>query len=115
MDIVLVEGEGDGERRECGILTERAYTELEDDLAALDPREDYGYEPDVDECTTPAGAWVHIEGFEHSPFLCAWYCCRPELTRAALIYSIMVANVQGGGANVEGEPYVAIEPDQSCP
>lgn len=35
IDIVLVEGET--ERRECGVLTERAYTELEETAAALEP------------------------------------------------------------------------------
>ncbi|MCX4241836.1 hypothetical protein [Paraliomyxa miuraensis] len=113
IDIVHVNG--DGESRECGVLTERAHTELEDTLAALDPREDYGYDPEVDQCTTSAGAWVHIEGFDHSPFLCAWYCCRPELAHAALIYSLIVLHFEGGGVNVDGEPYIAIEPDTPCP
>ncbi|MCX4241835.1 hypothetical protein [Paraliomyxa miuraensis] len=113
VDAVLVEGEA--ERRECGILSERAYTELTDTLAALDPRMDYGYDPEVQDCTSDPGAWVHVDGFENSPFLCSWNCCHSDLIRAALIYSIVEANLQGGGANVDGEPYITIEPDTPCP
>lgn len=109
----------DGERLECGILTERAYTELEDTLRALDPNKDYGYDPDVVECADPPGAWVHVEGFEHSPFSCTSLCCQPDLVRAALIYFLVETYFKyqgaGGVLEIDGEPYVAIEPDQPCP
>jgi hypothetical protein len=113
VDVVLVEG--DEERRECGVLSDRAYVELEDTLAALDPREDYGYDAAVDQCTTPPGASVHIEGFDHSPFSCDFQCCRGELARAGLVYSLIEYHFHGGTLPIDGEPYVAVERDEPCP
>jgi hypothetical protein len=102
----------DSERRECGFLTERAYDELESTLTALDPSVDYGEHPD--ECTT-YGALIHIEGFAHSPFECTSECCHPDLHWAAVVYSMILENFSGGYPEIEGEPYVAIDPDQPCP
>lgn len=113
IDVVLVEG--DEERRECGVLSDRAYVDLEDTLAALDPREDYGYDAAVDQCTTPPGASVHIEGFDHSPFSCDFQCCRPALARAGLVYSLIEYHFHGGTLPIDGEPYVAVERDEPCP
>jgi hypothetical protein len=110
VDVIFVEEHG--QRRECGLLTTRAYDELERTIVALDPRVDYGHDPETQECR-PA-AWVHIEGFEHSPFECSWQCCTADLLRAALVYSIIEANFSGTTPIVDGEPYVAIEPDQPC-
>jgi hypothetical protein len=104
-----------GERRECGLLTDRADGELESTIAALDPSMDYGYDAEAQECESSPGAWIHIEGFEHSPFACSWMCCRPELIRAALIYSLVESHFVGLMPLVDGEPYVAIEPDRLCP
>lgn len=106
-------------RWECGLLTDRAYDELEGTLAALDPGVDYGYDPDVLECERP-GALVHIEGFDHSPFECSYACCHSDLHWAAVVYSMILNNFSGiyptiGIAGDEGEPYVAIEPDLPCP
>lgn len=113
VDIVLVE-QG-GERSECGILSERAYRELEDTLADLDPRMDYGYDPRLDECIEPPGAEIHIEGFEHSPFSCDFLCCRRELARAALIYMLLETYFSDGEVLVfDGEPYVVVERDEPC-
>jgi hypothetical protein len=104
------------ERHACGILSERAFGELEETLAALDPRVDYGYDPVVDECIEGPGAWIHIEGFEHSPFSCDFLCCRRELARAALIYSFVESYLTDGEVLTwDGEPYVVIDPDQPCP
>lgn len=104
----------DSERRECGILTDRAYDELESTLTALDPRVDYGYDPDVMDCER-SDALVYIEGFEHSPFACSYACCHPDLHWAAVVYSMILNNFWGGHPTIDGEPYFAIEPDQPCP
>jgi hypothetical protein len=101
-----------GERWECGMLTDRAYDELEGTLEALDPDVDYG-EHAVD-CNTH-GALIHVEGFAHSPFECTFECCHPDLLWAAVVYTMILNNFFGGYPNIEGEPYVAIEPDQPCP
>src|SRR5688572_20359016 len=71
----------------CGYLTDRAYDDLVDTIAALDPSADYlwfGCFPDAD----PKGL-VHLEGFEHSPFVCDWNCCDEELLRFALVYFVV--------------------------
>lgn len=112
VDVIQVQD--DDERAECAVLSERAYTELEATLSVLDAKQDYGYDPETQACDTVPGAFVYVEGFEHSPFECAWYCCRPELVRAALIYSLVESGSEGSGAIVDGEPYVAIDPDASC-
>ena len=102
----------DRKRWECGLLTDRAYDDLEGTLATLDPSIDYS-EHRAD-CNTH-GALVHIEGFEHSPFECSYECCHPDLGWAAVIYSMILTNFDGGHPTLDGEPYVAIEPDQPCP
>jgi len=104
----------DGLDGECGILTDRAYEELESTLAALDPTVDYGYDPEILDCVR-SPAWVHIDGFEHSPFQCGVSCCHPDLHWMVFVYTMIFTNFDGGHPTVEGEPYVAIEPDQSCP
>jgi hypothetical protein len=104
----------DSERRECGFLTDRAYDDLESTLAALDPSIDYGYDPDILECERPE-ALVHIEGFDHSPFDCSFECCHPDLHWAAIVYSMALTNFFGGYPTIDGEPYVALEPDEPCP
>lgn len=105
---------GDDVQWECGFLTDRAYDDLEGTLAALDPGVDYGYDPEILECERP-GTLVHIEGFDHSPFDCSFECCHPDLHWAAIVYVMSLNNFSGITANIEGEPYVAIEPDQPCP
>jgi hypothetical protein len=113
--VEIVHVQRETERRECGILTERAYDELEDTLAVLDPREDYGYDPRIDECIEQPGAEIHIEGFEHSPFSCDFLCCRQELARAALIYMLLETYFSDGEVLVfDGEPYVVVEQDEPC-
>ncbi len=102
----------DVERRECGFLTDRAYDDLEGTLAALDASVDYG-EHSAD-CNTH-GALVHIEGFEHSPFACSSACCHPDLYWVAVVYSMILNNFSGITPVIDGEPYVAVEPDQPCP
>ena len=104
----------DGLEGECGILTDRAYEELESALAALDPSVDYGYDPDILDCER-SPALVHIDGFEHSPFECGFECCHRDLYPAVFVYTMVLNNFIGLVPNIEGEPYVAIEPDQSCP
>jgi hypothetical protein len=103
-----------GERWECGMLTDRAYEELETTLAALDPNTDYGYDPDVLDCER-SQALVHIEGFAHSPFNCSYRCCHPDLHGAVVVYSMILNNFYGAHPTIDGEPYVAIEPDDPCP
>jgi hypothetical protein len=110
---VLIEIPGeDSARHECGFLTDRAYDELESTLAALDPSVDYGEHPA--ECDVYS-ALVHIEGFDHTPFECNYACCHPDLYWAAVVYSMILNNFWGGYPTIEGEPYVAIEPDEPCP
>lgn len=101
----------DGVRRECGLLTSRGYDDLEGTLESLDPSTDYSEHPA--DCST-YGALVHIEGFEHSPFECAAECCHSDLLRAAIVYSVILNNFYGIMPVIDGEPYVAIEPDQPC-
>lgn len=98
----------------CGFLTDRAYDDLERTLAVLDPNVDYGYDPEILECEHP-GKRVYIEGFDHSPFDCGFECCHPDLHWAAIVYSMSLNNFSGITANIDGEPYVAIEPDLPCP
>jgi len=98
----------------CGFLTDRAYDDLESTLADLDPSVDYGYDPDVLDCER-SDALVYIEGFEHSPFECSYECCHTDLYWAAVVYSMIINNFFGGYPIIDGEPYVAIEPDQPCP
>jgi hypothetical protein len=81
-----------GERQECGILTDRAYDELESTLAALDPNVDYGEHPD--DCDVYS-ALVHVDGFEHSPFECNYACCHADLYWAAVVYSMILNNFWG--------------------
>jgi hypothetical protein len=109
---LIIESEH-GERRECGLLTELALNELESTIEALDPSVDYGYDAGALDCIPP-GTWVHIEGFEHSPFECSWMCCRSELLWAAFIYSAVISHFYGATPNLDGEPYVAVEPDRPC-
>jgi hypothetical protein len=102
----------DGVQQECGILTDRAYDELASTLAALDPSVDYGDHPT--DCST-FSALVHVEGFEHSPFECSFSCCHRDLSWAVVVYTMIFTNFDGGHPTIDGEPYVAIEPDQPCP
>ena len=102
----------DGLEGKCGVLTDRAYEELESTLAALDPSVDYGEHP-VD--CRPSEALVHVDGFEHSPFECSFECCHRDLFSAVFVYTMIFTNFDGGSPTIDGEPYVAIEPDQPCP
>jgi hypothetical protein len=104
----------DGLEGKCGILTDRAYDELESTLVALDPIVDYGYDPDVLDCER-SQALVHIDGFEHSPFECGFSCCHRDLYWAVVVYTMALNNFDGGHPTIDGEPYVAIEPDVACP
>ncbi|MCX4242525.1 hypothetical protein [Paraliomyxa miuraensis] len=107
--------EEQGERRECGTLTDRAHDELQATLEGLDPREDHAHDPEVPACDPGPGAWVHIEGFDHSPSACDWRCCAPELARAGLVYALVEYHFLGEVLSFDGEPYVAVEPDKPCP
>jgi hypothetical protein len=112
VDVIFDYAREDGLEGKCGFLTDRAYDELEGTLAALDPGVDYGeHRPD---CNTH-GALVHVEGFEHSPFACTYECCHPDLGRAAVVYNMILDNFYDIYPTFDGEPYVAIEPDQPCP
>jgi hypothetical protein len=103
----------DGRDGRCGILTDRAYDELENALAELDPSVDYGEHPA--DCST-SGVLIHVDDFEHSPFECSFSCCQRDLYRAAFVYTmILIDFCFQPYIEIEGEPYVAIEPDQPCP
>lgn len=95
----------------CVILTDRAYQDLVTTIEALDPTVDYDEAVDCIQTTSPKGQ-VHLEGFEHSPFMCDWDCCHPDLGRVALVYLVVENNLAGIELVVDGAPYVAVEPDQ---
>jgi len=114
VEVVFDYERADGLEGKCGILTDRAYDELESTLAALDPTVDYGHDPEILDCTR-SPAWVHIEGFDQSPFECGISCCHPDLYWAVFVYTMILNNFDGGHPIVEGEPYFAIEPDVPCP
>lgn len=101
----------DGLEGECGILTDRSYEDLERTLIELDPSVDYGDHPA--DCV-PNQALVHVEGFEHSPFECGFSCCNRDLYGVVVVYTMILNNFDGLMPTIEGEPYVAIEPDQPC-
>jgi hypothetical protein len=101
-------------RSGCGFLTDRAYDDLITTIDALDPSVDYGAHPDCPQ-TAPPADWLHIEGFTHSPFRCAWYCCHADLIRAATVYFAVGSNLYDQEPTIDGEPYVALEPDVACP
>lgn len=125
IDAFFIRYMGDVEHHECGMLSERAYTELEETLAALDPAVDYGCNPETQDCNPET--LIHIEGFEHSPFACDVPVdiegsddspfCRPELSHAALIYWLIGSYFEGfeDPFVLDGEPYVVVEPDEPCP
>jgi hypothetical protein len=129
VDIFYTEYMSAVEHHECGMLTDRAYSELEDTFAALDPAGDYGCRPEDYSNDCSPEILVHVEGFEHSPFACEYpitiagiercehLCCRPGLARAPLIYWLIINALVWDEEYTlgEAEPYVAIEPDQSCP
>lgn len=98
--------------RECGYLTDRAYDDLVTTLDALEPAVDYNDYP-CREIYDPQGR-VHLEGFEHSPFVCDWDCCHPDLGMVSFVYFVVENNFVGIEPVWEGVPYVAIEPDRPC-
>lgn len=102
-------------RHDCGYLSDRAYEDIAITVAALDPEVDYGGWAGCTQNPELEGK-VYLEGFEHSPFLCDWDCCHPDLGRVALAYFL----VENAFHDVElivdddDEPYVALEPDRPC-
>ncbi len=103
----------DGLEGKCGLLTDRAHTELESTFVPLDPSVDYGEHPA--DCHT-SGALVHVDGFEHSPFECSFSCCHRDLHWAAVVYTMILTDFSHEAHPViDGEPYIAIEPNQPCP
>jgi hypothetical protein len=94
----------------CGFLTDRAYDDLETTIAALDPSKDYVADPEMCEALEK----VYIEGFEHSPFECYWMCCHRDLMPIANVYLAVFSNLYSQEPVIDGEPYVALEPDRPC-
>jgi hypothetical protein len=113
VDIVPVDPERS--TRECGFLTDRAHDDITTTVDALDPTVDYGGWSGCAQNPDPKGL-VHLEGFEHSPFVCDWNCCNPDLVRVALVYFLVENAFAGLELIVDGEdePYIAIEPDRPC-
>lgn len=114
--IDVIPTDPNGERR-CGILTARALRDIQDTIDALDPSADYDFETGDEECSwseSPA-AQIHLEGFEQSPFSCDELCCRPDLGMVASVYFLALNNLDGMIFDLDGEPYVAIDPEMSCP
>ncbi len=102
--------------RECGFFTDRAYDDLITTIEALDPTVDYSDFPTT-RCrnSNPQGR-VHLEGFGHSPFVCDWDCCHPDLSRVALVYFLLENAFVDIEFTIddEDEPYIALEPDRRC-
>jgi hypothetical protein len=95
-------------------MTDRAYDDLTATLDALDPNVDYNVWTGCRQTSDPKGL-VHLDGFEHSPFACDWDCCHPDMKGVSFVYFLVENNFYYPSVNVEGEPYVAIDPDQPCP
>ena len=94
----------------CGYLTDRAHDDIETTIEALDPSKDYVVDPEV----CQAFELVYIEGFEHSPFQCWWMCCHRDLMPIATVYFAILQTLSDKPPNIDGEIYVALEPDQPC-
>jgi len=98
------------------MLTERAYEDVQSTLESLDPSVDYDYALGEEDCAysdSPA-AQIHIDGFEHSPFSCDSFCCRPELAGVPHVHLHVMNNLAGRVLEVDGEPYVAIDSEIPC-
>jgi hypothetical protein len=115
--VEYVPGEAPWDQPQCGFLTERAHEDLEAAIAALDPSVELGDECYRDDCgySDCSDAWVHLEGFDHSPFSCDFLCCPAELQTVSWVYFHAANNLSGLVFEIDGEPYAAIEPDQPCP
>jgi hypothetical protein len=100
-------------RSGCGFLTDRAYDDLTNTLASLDSGAKY---VSPDECTYgPPNGLLYLDGFDHSPFECSWYCCNEDLIWVAIVYWAAASSLSGPDPNINGEIYVAFEPDEPCP
>jgi hypothetical protein len=97
----------------CGYLTDRAHDDLETTIDALDPTVDYGEWTGCLQTHDPKGL-VHLDGFAHSPFVCDWDCCHPDLGRVSLVYFIVENNLFDQQPVVDDEPYFALEPGRPC-
>lgn len=95
----------------CGFLTDRAYEDLAGALDGLDPNAEYA----PPECEYSPEASVYLEGFTRSPFGCSWYCCHRDLLPIAVVYFAVGSTLDGPDPNINGEIYVALEPDMPCP
>ena len=109
VDIVGVDPSVD--RSGCGLLTDRAYDEFIETLETLDPNAEYTRS----DCEQSPDGLLHLDGFEHSPFACSWYCCHVDLRPLSVVYFAVGSNLYGQQPNIDGEPYVALEPDTPCP
>lgn len=109
VDIVGVDPMND--RSGCGFLTDRAYEDLTGTLEGIDSNAEYTRS----DCTYSPDGLLYIEGFTYSPFPCTWYCCHDELLPAAIVYFAVGSALYGPDPNINGEIYVALEPDNPCP
>jgi hypothetical protein len=99
------------DRSGCGLLTDRAYEDLMSTVDGLDPNAEY----ERTDCESSPDGLLHIEGFVHSPFDCNWYCCHGNLLPMVIVYWAAGSSLYGQTPNIDGEPYVALEPDVPCP
>jgi hypothetical protein len=111
VDIVGVDPMCD--RSGCGMLTERAYDDLMSTLDVLDSGAEYDW-PDGCPHGPPDGL-LYLDGFEYSPFECSWWCSHVDLQPIAVVYLAVGSALYDQTPNINGEPYVALEPDMPCP
>jgi hypothetical protein len=95
----------------CGFLTDRAHGDLVGTISVLDPNAAY----DWSDCDNAPNGLLYLEGFTHSPFECNWYCCNPDLMPIVIVYFAIGSDLIGPTPNINGGPYVALEPDMPCP
>jgi hypothetical protein len=113
----------DGSRSYCGTLREETYADLVATIDGLDPEAMY---PGPGSCPlVPDGRWsestfsdsdgeLHLQGFEHAPFACWWYCCADPLVPIGRIYYYAVLELSGSAPVFEdpyGDPLGVFEPD----
>jgi hypothetical protein len=96
------------------MLTPEAHSQLERTIAALDPSLDYELAPGECSWQDAPSAFVHLEGFAHSPFWCDSFCCRDELGRIPSTYFLATNELSDDPIEVHGQAYPVVDVDEPC-